>query len=128
MNLPNAEVHFWDINYSLVSFDWICGEFAKKFYDHLVSLDVLRYVQESNDCDDFAFRAWQFMRDCNAAANKGRACGFGVMSYKPDNSKGFHAINAVFQPDDEMKFWEPQTQSSKELSENEKNSANLLFV
>lgn len=113
-----------DDAYSLVDRAFIT-EFGHSFYKLLDAFNLLAYKPRKNDCDKFAFLAWSFARALNGREEDTGGLGMGVLLYQPDGSPTGHAINFwVIKEDNEYKviFWEPQTRTIKELSNDEKDS------
>lgn len=130
---PRADIICADTDYSGVIPDWIFGPFAKTFLDVLSLLNETKYVDNSNDCDDFARLAAAIAQAANnqtpwKPANT--ALMFGEFWYfiNADPAKD-HAINVFVyyvKSTPTFGFFEPQGAIKKVLTESEITSCNYI--
>ena len=87
-----------------------------------------KYAEEVRDCDDFARFAAAVAQLWNSktAGNEGCALAFGEYWYLRDDGQA-HAINIAVVGDNQVVFYEPQTQQIVELSDSEKERATLIL-
>lgn len=121
--LPNQEL-IADAKYVLPAKSWIEVEFSRaleRFYD---ALKVAYWLDESNDCDDFARGAAYFAQLLHARTRRypGTALAFGEFWYL-QKSGGGHAINFFLYKDPDgalqVGYYEPQTRQVVELDPDE---------
>jgi hypothetical protein len=101
-----------DQSYSVPTKRWVLGPFSESLKKEVARRGLSQPRPEANDCDDFAWRAFDWARTLNARSNPyDRAITFGVIKFYPDNAQGIgHAINvAVVDFEETVMFYEPQT-------------------
>lgn len=132
--LPGDGVIPFDGYYSLHSREWYTTR-IDKYIATLKEWGVAEYLSESGDCDDFAIRLFQMVRD-EHAREQGKvedpsAPAFGMISYKIDEG-GWHAINIAVVLDDNtptLIFIEPQIPPKEvELSHSERRSIRRVII
>lgn len=120
INVDKSDI--FDDDYSLPTKRWILGPFSEAFSNRLIDDGVSVPRTNANDCDDFAYRAWDFAKILNTRSNPSDlAIAFGVLVFYPDNANGIgHAINfAIVSNEGEIMFYEPQTRKELILSTSE---------
>lgn len=117
-----------DDEYVLVTKKWVEEVFSPAFKHFLSATKNWLYAAEKNDCDDFSEDARYFARLLHRLSNKAfrKGLAFGIYTYNRDAGGG-HAINFFITRDDNTNtyviyFYEPQTQSIVELSQQERAS------
>lgn len=114
-----------DQRYILPTRAWVTEVFSCEFYDFLSKNKSLNWVEEANDCDNFAGMARFYalmMHHRDSGLKTGLA--FGEFYYRRDGSKwnDFHAINFFLTKDGddvEVVFYEPQFQKIITLTKSE---------
>jgi hypothetical protein len=112
-----------DRSYAMPTRQFLTGAFAAALFSFLQFFNLLKWIEEAHDCDDFARLAAAFAQILHVLT-PGRppatALALGEFWYVQD-SGGAHAINlAVI--DEEVVAYEPQTRRVVQLSATEKRS------
>ena len=120
-----SNVFFADSRYAMASEDWIINGYSKALSEFLTSFKSNEWINEENDCDNFASMAFSFSQILHHnTLNKLQktALAMGEFWYIRKEGGG-HAINVfiVWQNDDNYKviFYEPQWQKVVELTKEE---------
>lgn len=118
-------VFFADSRYAMASEDWIINGYSKALNEFLYSFKSNQWINEENDCDNFASMAFSFAQILHHnTINKLQktALAMGEFWYIKKEGGG-HAINVfiVWQNDENYKviFYEPQWQKIIELTKEE---------
>jgi len=116
-----------DSKYNLPSRSWVFNEFATSLKSVLSYFKTSVWMNENNDCDNFAICAAWLAQTLHSNTNKfsGTGLAIGEFFYKSELLKGLHAINfAIIKEDGELKlvFFEPQTGEELNLSMEERMS------
>lgn len=120
-----------DRNYALPSEQWLAGDFSNSFMKMLKTMKSNSWLEERNDCDNFAEGARWFAQILhNNTMEQPCALAFGVICYKRDIDGVGHAINLVLVFDEVYKlvYYEPQNGSRLLLSPKEKASAWFILM
>ena len=113
---PFEKIQIADGNY-VVPTQGAIDDFAKRYFDFLVSNSLDKWVQDTWDCDDFSFLAKGLASIDNALwqkenNNKGCSLAFGIAWIMIE--QGVHAVNVAAlknsQGQLELVFFEPQIQ------------------
>jgi hypothetical protein len=99
--------------YALPELNWLRRRFASALRTHFRAFEQFAWVEEQNDCDDFARAAAAFaaiLHNRTAGAGAARTgLAFGEFWYQQKSGMG-HAINCavVAEPEMRLVFFEPQ--------------------
>jgi hypothetical protein len=121
-----------DTQYIVPSEDWVRNKFPDLLLNFQKELKITSYIEESNDCDDFAKMAASFARMANSNTPSSKKYGItvGEFIYRPDGlDQRYHAINIIVAYTKENKlqvlFFDATTMQFKTLSKDEINSCNF---
>ena len=112
--LPNAKVFLSDSSCAIPNRDWLQGDFYRMYLRNLRANKLYQW-REYHDCDNKAFKYWQFASDCHAMTMMLRekqgleihqGIAVGVLFFMQDNAGG-HAINFAI-TNKGLEFIEPQ--------------------
>jgi hypothetical protein len=130
---PMPDIVFLDEQYAEPTLSYLQHEFSHALTANLTAQGLMGYDVESNDCDDFAVEAWALMRRCHSRTIKQEgyvrcSIAFGCWQYRPANSNGAtHIINCAV-IDNGLVFYEPQTQSVIQLTDEEISTCYSLMI
>jgi len=125
----NAYVLLTDANYAVPDRDWLQYTFFNMFYKNLSENNIFNW-KKYHDCDNKAFKYWQFASDCHALTMMIRekqglpiyeGIAVGVFCFKQDTKYG-HAVNFAI-TNLGVEFIEPQNGSFISLTQDEKDTA-----
>lgn len=93
IGIANAMPEAMDEVYILPAKHWLRETLPPAARDMFRKLRADKYIPEQNDCDDFAEKLREFVKQSHLYTGQTQfAILFGMMSYKPDNGP-FHRVN-----------------------------------
>lgn len=121
--IDGSKITCGDELYALPDYDWLFADFARALQTLQNAFFVWNWIDQKNDCDDFARgAAWLAQVLNNNTTTKAEALAIGEFWYVRDVDSQAHAITvAICKIGDERKmvFMEPQNQTHINLSDNE---------
>lgn len=111
----SSHIYFNDDFYAVPTLKWVNEVYSPRLTKFLFDNDLLKYVKESNDCDDFsqyALTVAHMMHRYSTSRPKGTTISIGDVTWMQPMQD--HAINVWIVTDDNGKlilaFYEPQEQ------------------
>ena len=128
VSVANDRLSIADRAYACPAKEWVTGPFSSALWRLQTELEIDRWLEEANDCDDFARVAAGFAQILHRRTPDrppATALAFGEFWYLRTDGAG-HAINLALHTSGAITFYEPQTRREVILTEAEKESGTLI--
>lgn len=124
-----SQAVFSDTRYSLPSARFVSGPFAQGLVSFYSAIGFVGYARNALDCDDYATACALYMRALHVRSNLRTGIAFGDFRYLRAGEG--HAICAFFTVEGgvtQLKFFEPQTRKTVELTLEERESCQGFYL